>query len=181
MNEAARLMCDLALDPSLRERLRENPDEVMSGYTLTAAERSALADGSGDAMLALLGHAIGGSAEGMQAISSPRPVARERASLRPEVTRGQPVDLLVRMTPVTFTTPGQEPVQRWEASLHPLPAGLIELPEPEPVALGDGWGFRPDITQVEALAERAKAATGADRRAALETLAMTIREASSDS
>jgi len=181
MNEAARLMCDLALDPSLRARLQSHPDEVLSSYTLTSAERGALAEGSGDAMLALLGHAIGGSAEGMKAIALPHPVPRERAVVRPEVTRGQPVDLLVRMTPVTFTTPGQEPVQRWEASLHPLPAGLIELPDAEPVALGDGWGFRPDSAQVEALAAQAKDATGVGRRAALEALALTIREGSSGS
>ena len=90
MNEAARLMCDLALDPDLRTRLRIHPDEVLSRYTLSAVERSAIADGSGDAMLALLGHAIGGSTEGMQAMVAPSPVPRERETLRPEVTRGQP-------------------------------------------------------------------------------------------
>ena len=181
MNEAARLMCDLALDPSLRSLLRENPEEVISQYSLTDAERKAVLDGSGDAMLALLGHAIGGSSDGLQAIASPQAVPRERAVNRPEVSRGQPVDLLVRMTPVTFTTAGEEPVQRWEASLHPLPAGMIELPDAEPVALGDGWGFRPDTEQVAALAMRAHEATGADRRAALEALAQTIREGSSGS
>ena len=181
MNEAARLMCDLALDPSLRDRLRSAPDDVLSDYTLSSAERAAIADGSGDAMLALLGHALAGGAQGMQAVAQPRPVPREQERLRPEVTRGQPVDLLVRMTPVTFATPGQEPVQRWEASLHPLPAGLIELPEADPVALGDGWGFRPETSTVDALAQQAKRAQGADRRAALEALAMTIREGSSGS
>ncbi len=181
MNEAARLMCDLALDPSLRERLRQAPEEVLSQYTLTDAERAAVTEGSGDAMLALLGHAIGGQPEGMQAVARPRAIPRERAAPRPEITRGEPVDLLVRMTPVTLTAPGQAPVQRWEASMHPLPSGLIQLPEPEPVALGEGWAFRPDADRVATLAAEAQSASGAERRAALEALALTIREGSSGS
>ena len=69
MNEAARLMCDLALDPVLRQTLRDDPDGVLSRYSLTSAERAAIADGSGDAMLALLGHAIGGGAVGMETMA----------------------------------------------------------------------------------------------------------------
>ena len=96
MNEAARLMCDLALDPVLRQTLREDPDGVLSRYSLSSAERAAIADGSGDAMLALLGHAIGGGAAGMETMARPQPIPRERTAVKPEVTRGEPVDLLVQ-------------------------------------------------------------------------------------
>ena len=76
MNEAARLMCDLALDPSLRDRYGVRR-MVFVRYTLSA-ERAAIADGSGDAMLAPRTRLAGG-AQGMQAVAQPRPVAKREA------------------------------------------------------------------------------------------------------
>lgn len=177
------LMVALTLDPSLRDRLRADPDAVFADYELTAHQREVLLRGD-EEILGLMAEAVGARVEPPPRPAPPPPEApptvlpegRLRVTLQPQSVGDQwvwaasiapyleaePVpegafSFLLRFVPSPVQRPDGTEAVRCTASVTPL--GL----PPEPVELGSPWGHRTDTPEVRDAAEAVRAAP-ADQR-----------------